>query len=399
MTRVFLRFSSLLLPLLTLVVTGCADETPDVEQEPLQGAYAFDELPGTIPMPETPEDRPVMESRVKLGRYLFYDNRLSGNQTQSCSSCHAQEKAFTDGRKVGLGSTEEEHVRNPMSLTNVAYNNTYGWVSPSVTSLEDQAGIPLFGESPVELGLAHMDQDVVLERFRKEPLYQELFADAYPDFPREDRITMNHIISAIADFERTLLSFDSPYDRYVYGGDADALNDSEKRGMELFFSERLECFHCHGGFNFSDAVSHEGLAFVTQPFHNTGLYNVDFEGGFPARDRGLFDLTGNPDDMGRFKAPTLRNIEVTAPYFHDGSAATLEDVIAHYERGGRAIVEGEDLGDGAKNPHKSELIQGFILTESERTDLLAFLKSLTDETFLTDPRHAKPDDLPAITQD
>ena len=394
----FLTTLALLL-LLLLLVPACGQDvdpsTSPADHDNTEPHPAIARLPDDIPPPR--HARALTPARTELGRYLFYDTRLSGNQTQSCASCHKQELAFSDGRATGLGSTEEAHVRNAMSLTNVAYNHSFGWASHSVTSLEDQAAIPMYGEAPVELGLTHIAPEALLDRFRQVPRYQELFAAAYPDLPPDDRITVEHIIASIADFERTLLSFDSPYDRHVYHGQPDALTDSEKRGMELFFSERLECFHCHGGFNFSDAVDHEGLAFVTLPFHNTGLYNIDAMGAYPSRDRGIYDLTGKPEDMGRFRAPTLRNIAVTAPYFHDGSAATLEDVIAHYERGGRAITQGEDLGDGSRNPLKSELIQGFILTDEERVDLIAFLHALTDRRFLTAPELARPADLPEAT--
>lgn len=387
----------LLLSITLLASCGPEPQTPseDGDEPPLSTRHpALEALPKEIPAPRL--TRPLTTARTELGRYLFHDARLSGNQTQSCASCHKQELAFSDGRTSGLGSTGEPHVRNVMSLTNVAYNHTFGWASHSVTSLEDQATIPMYGESPIELGLGTLEPEALLDRFRGEPRYQELFADAYPDLPPPQRITTAHVIEALADFERTLLSFDSPYDRHVYHGEEEALTASQKRGMDLFFSERLECFHCHGGFNFSDAVDHEGLAFTTNPFHNTGLYNIDGMGGYPTRDRGIYDLTGAQEDMGRFRAPTLRNIAVTAPYFHDGSAATLEEVVAHYERGGRAIIEGADFGDGSKNPNKSELIQGFILTDEERTDLIAFLHALTDTHFLTTPDLAAPADLPPV---
>ena len=331
----------------------------------------------------------MTRAKVELGRHLFYDERLSGNQTQSCASCHLQDKAFTDGRATALGSTGEAHFRNSMSLTNAAYNSTLGWAGPATPTLERQMPIPMFGEEPVELGLSVMTEAELLARFEDDEGYQELFARAFPE--ADDPITLDHLIDAVACFERAMLSFDSPFDRYTYGGDAEAMSESALRGMQLFFSERLECFHCHGGFTFSDSIDHDGLAFQDRPFHNTGLYNVDGQGAYPDKDRGLYDITGEPEDMGRFKAPTLRNIAVTAPYFHDGSAATLEEVIAHYERGGRAVVSGPYIGDGSQNPHKSELIVGFVLEDQEREDLIAFLESLTDESFLNDPSLSDPE--------
>ena len=160
--------------------------------------------------------------------------------------------------------------------------------------------------------------------------------------------------------------------------------------MDLFFSERLECFHCHGGFNFTDSTTHAGSDVDRVGYHNTGLYNLNEVGAYPDDNTGLFDMTGEPRDMGRFKAPSLRNIAVTAPYMHDGSVATLEDVIANYERGGRLIEDGEQAGDGRLSPFKSEFVTGFEISAGERADLLAFLESLTDDSVLTDPRLSNP---------
>lgn len=331
----------------------------------------------------------MSQAKVELGRRLFYDKRLSGNQTQSCASCHKQELAFTDGRATALGSTDEAHFRSAMALVNIAYSATLGWSGPSVLTLERQIPIPMFGEFPVELGLHTLEPEALLERFKQDGQYVELFAQAFPE-ASDDPITLDHIIKAIAAFERTLLSFNSAYDRFTFDHDKQALSESAQRGMTLFFSERLECFHCHGGFNFSDAVDHDGLAFPSQTFHNTGLYNIDGMGSYPEIDTGVMLSTGNLDDMGRFKAPTLRNIAVTAPYFHDGSAQTLTEVLAHYERGGRALTSPPYPGDGRNSPYKSELITGFILTDQERADLIAFLESLTDEQFLMDPRFSDP---------
>jgi cytochrome c peroxidase len=160
--------------------------------------------------------------------------------------------------------------------------------------------------------------------------------------------------------------------------------------MTLFYSENLECHHCHGGFNFSEATIHAGSVFDSALFHNTGLYNLDGEGAYPANNTGIFEITGDPADMGRFRAPTLRNIAVTGPYMHDGSMDTLEAVLDHYAAGGRLIEDGPNAGDGRASPLKSGLVAGFSLTEDERADLVAFLESLTDETFLTDPALSDP---------
>src|SRR5690606_2793154 len=158
--------------------------------------------------------------------------------------------------------------------------------------------------------------------------YPGMFAAAFP--ADAEPITIANVVRALACFERSIISARSPYDRWRYGGDDEALSESAKRGMALFFSERLECSHCHGGFNFTDSVAHDGQPLPESGFHNNGLYNVDGRGGYPETNRGLYDHTGQARDMGRFRAPTLRNIELTAPYMHDGSLATLDDVLDHY---------------------------------------------------------------------
>lgn len=344
-------------------------------------------LPPGVPRPRVPADNPMSREKVELGRHLFYDTRLSGNETQACASCHFEDKAFTDGRATSLGSTGDSTPRGSMSLVNVGYLTTLTWASPVLVALEDQALVPMFGEDPVELGLAGKE-DLLLERLRAEPKYAPLFAAAFPN--ESEPVSLASVVRAIASFERTILSFASPYDRYTYGGDPDALSESAKRGRDLFFSETLECFHCHGGFNFSDSVAHEGTAILETMFHNTGLYNIDGKGAYPEENTGLFAHTGVPSDMGRFRAPTLRNIAVTAPYMHDGSIATLDAVLDHYAAGGRTIAEGPNAGDGSQNPWKSEFVNGFTLSPEERADLIAFLESLTDPTLATNPKLANP---------
>jgi cytochrome c peroxidase len=173
-------------------------------------------------------------------------------------------------------------------------------------------------------------------------------------------------------------------------GNTDALSDAAKRGLGLFLSERLECFHCHGGFNFSDSLSHQATPFDEVAFHNTGLYNIDGQGSYPHPNQGIFSLTGDPLDMGRFKAPSLRNIALTAPYMHDGSIQTLREVVEHYAAGGRTITEGEYAGIGSDNPYKSEFVPGFIISEEEMADLLTFLETLTDDSFITNPAFSDP---------
>ncbi len=347
-------------------------------------------LPPGFPLPKVPADNPMSKEKVELGRHLFYDTRLSGNGTYACASCHVQEKAFTDGRARALGSTGQVHPRGAMSLTNVAYATNFAWANDVLASLEQQALVPMFGEAPVELGLAGGEQ-ALGDRLRAVPYYRDAFQRAFPD--DADAMAQEHLVSrvvyAISAFERTLLSGRSAYDRFTQG-DESAISDSAKRGRDLFFSETLECFHCHGNFNFSDSVTHAGTAITESMFHNTGLYNIDGKGAYPPDNRGLMDVSTLPSDMGRFKAPTLRNVAVTAPYMHDGSVATLEDALDHYAAGGRTITSGPYAGNGSKSPLKSEFLKGFIISPSQKADVVAFLESLTDEEFLHDPRFSNP---------
>jgi cytochrome c peroxidase len=340
----------------------------------------------SLPLPEVPVDNPMSDVKVELGRLLFYDERLSVNSTMSCATCHIQALAFTDGRARSIGATGQIHPRGAMTLVNVAYASRLTWANPLLDKLEDQALTPLFGDNPVEMGMAGRESAIV-DLLRSDERYVALLPNSFPQ--DEDPYSVINVVRSVAAFTRTIVSNNSAYDRFL-AGDEKALSDNARRGMELFFSERLECFHCHGGFNFTDSTTHANARIDRIGFHNTGLYNIDGEGAYPSDNTGLYDMTGARRDMGRFKAPTLRNIAVTAPYMHDGSAATLEEVIEHYARGGRLIEEGPFAGDGRRNPFKSEFIRGFVLSDSEREELMAFLDSLTDESLLTDSRWSNP---------
>jgi cytochrome c peroxidase len=312
--------------------------------------------------------------KVRLGRRFFYDTRFSGNGTFSCASCHQQNRAFTDGRARALGSTGGVHPRSAMSLTNVAYNSSYGWADARVRTLEEQMAVPMFNEHPIEMGIKG-NEAAIVARFASSQADAALFAEAFPG--DASPVSLDNAVKAIASFERTITSAGSPFDRYLYSDDRDALTPDAIRGMALFFSDRLRCGQCHSGFNLSGPTQHE--ADVAGPtFHNTGLYNVDGSGSYPSTDRGIFDVTHQPVDMGRFRAPTLRNIAVTAPYMHDGSVLTLEAAVAHYASG------------GVDSPFKSPRIRPFRITAAESHDLIAFLNALTDRAFLTDPALAKP---------
>ncbi|MEM7184790.1 MAG: MbnH family di-heme enzyme [Spirochaetota bacterium] len=372
-------------------------------------SYAWN-LPANIPAPSVPASNPMSAEKVRLGRFLFYEKKLSGNRTMSCSSCHLQSIAFTDGKSVGEGSTGEFHTRNSMSLTNVAYNPRQTWNNTLLFSLEQQGVLPVTGDNPVELGLSLPDTEI-RARLLEDSRYQPMFAAAFPGIA--EPITLENILKAVASFQRTLLSFDSQYDKYTRK--EASLTASEKRGLSLFNGEVAECFHCHGGFNFSDATTHEQTRVDQAFYHNNGLYNIN--GDFPSSNRGLIEVTGNVDDLGKFKAPTLRNIALTYPYMHDGSitcddsnnpektaGATVDScasdalakVIDHYQNGGNnSTCDKTDVAfpcrsDSPISTVDTTLIRKFSLTPGEKEDLVNFLKTLTDETFITNSELSDP---------
>lgn len=349
--------------------------------------YHWD-LPGWVPRPVVPADNPMSAAKVELGRHLFYDQRLSVDNSLSCAGCHQQDKAFTDGRVVSEGVTKEAGSRSAMSLANVAYLPVLTWANPNLTALEVQALVPLFGEHPVEMGMAGREKEL-FARLQADVRYRELFAKAFPAEARQGPqalYSLSTLTKALASFQRSLASFDSPYDRYQYGGQKDAISASAKRGEALFFGEKMECYHCHGGFTFTDNIRHQKLPLAERGFHNTGLYNEDGRGAYPSANPGIREFTGEADDEGKFRTPSLRNVALTAPYMHDGSIPTLEQVIrAHYAMAGRAAN-----GPHGANPLRSSLVEGFEVTAQEVQDLVAFLDSLTDTTFVHNPRHGNP---------
>jgi cytochrome c peroxidase len=349
--------------------------------------FVWDMVPEGLPKPFVPEENPMTYTKVELGRYLFFDEQLSGNGTQSCGSCHEQELAFADGIALPIGSTGEVVPRNSLGLMNVAYHTTFTWMNPEFHDLRTQIQVPLFGEFPVELGVSGNDEEVLM-RFSIDPDYIARFAAAFPD--EDDPITFGNIAKALASFVRSMVSFDSPYDRHSYKGDTTAMSESALRGQELFFEERIDCHHCHGNFHFSLNVRHENTVFIETGFANNGLYNVGNNGSYPAPSEGLVAITERIQDRGKMRTSSLRNVAITGPYMHDGSIETLEEVLDMYERGGRFVTSGPNVGDGRDNPFKSEFVHGFVLTEQERADVLAFLESLTDETFLVDPKFSNP---------
>jgi cytochrome c peroxidase len=342
------------------------------------GAAADDyqwKLPPGLRPPLVPADNPMTAEKVALGERLFSDGRLSLTGSYSCASCHVPALAFTDGRKTAVGATGQLHARNTPSLVNVAYAVTFGWADPSVTSLEAQHRVPMFNHMPVELGLdqvlpprlKELDADSALASMR---------ATAFPDAP--PGFTLDEVVQSIASYVRTLISADSAFDRYFYWGD-DSLTPEARRGMRLFFSDRTSCSLCHASFNLSGPVAEQGIPLPPPVFHNTGLYNVGGTGAYP--DPGLAAHTGRDDDIGAFRAPSLRNVAITAPYMHDGSITTLADVIEFYDAGGRNVKNGPYAGDGRLNPHKRAQIHTLNLTDAEKRELVAFLESLTDARY------------------
>lgn len=290
-----------------------------------------------------PPDNLLTEERAQLGKRLFFDPRLSRSGDISCASCHDQKHAFADPRAVSVGVDGRTGRRNASALVNLAWGLTFFW-DGRARSLEDQAGQPI--ENPLEMDLPLTS---AVERVRSAPSYVQQFRVAYGTDPSEETLR-----KALASFVRTLVSGASPYDRFL-AGDTDALDPAARHGEVLFFNE-AGCFHCHP----AGALTNEG-------FFNNGSY---VDGG----DIGRKDVTGRSGDLGKFKVPGLRNVAVTAPYMHDGSMATLEEVIEHYDRGGR--------GHDSTDPQ----IEPLGLSPEDKQDLAAFLRALTDDAFLVDAR-------------
>jgi cytochrome c peroxidase len=336
----------------------------------LTGSYDWP-LPDWMPPPPVPADNPMSAEKVDLGRHLFYDARLSRDGTVACASCHVQALAFTDGQQVTVGINGTVGAKNAPSLANVGYMPVLTWANPHMDSLEFQALIPMFGENPDEMGSVGQEAEI-FARLVADPYYASAFPAAFPERPAPDLFT---ITRALAAFQRSLISVSSPYDRFKRMGDESALTDAAKRGEQLFFDHRFECYHCHSGVHFTDTLQTALMPQAEVGYHNTGLY-----ADYPAAVPGLIEITGRPEDAGRFRTPSLRNVAVTAPYMHDGSIPDLRAVIAHYANAGRA----------PDHPMKDGMIQGFTASDAEIADLIAFLESLTDEGFLTDPRLSDP---------
>ena len=395
---------SLILVFIIVTSLGACREKKSVKPD-----YQWQTIKG-FPKPAVPNNNAMTDAKVALGRVIFYDENLSANQRQSCASCHQQAFAFGENIKRSIGSTGQHHRRNSPVLVNIAYNKTLTWAHDGLTTLERQILLPMFAESPIELGITGHEEEI-LARFKTDKyisLFHQAFAGSSNKPFTKQEVSYDLIVKALSSFVRSLISLQSPFDQYAYANDDDAISASALRGMTLFFSERLECHHCHGGFNFTQSTSHEKQLIDRRPFHNTGLYNINLasintdnfssgsinsknsKGGYPSDDTGLAEISLQPKDDGRFRAPTLRNIAVSAPYMHDGSIDSLTKVLDFYAAGGRNITTGENKGDGRLNPLKSVFIKGFKMNAQDKLDLIAFLNTLTDPSFLTNPEFAKP---------
>lgn len=369
-----------------LIATACGDAPSGATE-----SWTWS-LPGGFPVPRVPADNPMTEAKVELGRMLFYDLRLSRDVSMSCASCHQPQYAFSNGPARAVGMTGQVHPRDVPSLANTAYSPRYTWAHPELRTLEAQARGPLFGEDTpiVEMGLAtEADRRAALERLRVDPRYSEAFVAAFPE--QRDPFQFDLVIKALASFQRTLMSGNSPWDRYRRG-ETGALSDAAWRGAQIFFGHQTPavCHHCHDGFKLSSQTAHRDQPFDEVGFFNVGLYDVDGTGSYPAGNQGLFEHTGDPGDRGRFRTPTLRNVAVTAPYMHDGSVATLEDVVDVYDRGGRLVASGPNAGDGRDSRLKDAAMRPLGLFDEEKADLVEFLKALTDRSFLDDPELQNP---------
>lgn len=324
--------------------------------------YKLD-VPDWLPTPIIPADNLLTVEGVMLGRMLFYDPILSSDSTMSCASCHNQQLAFTDGQATSVGVLGISGKRSSMSLVNLAFNpKGFFWDGRSAT-LEEQVLIPV--EDHIELNESWENVERKLQSHKTYPI---LFRKAF-GIDRKREISRDLVVKAIAQFERTLVSGYSKFDRIVWLNEG-WLSDAEERGRRLFFFEPSDvnhpgCSHCHFDPLYTD-----------NNFHNNGLDSVPNLESFA--DLGLGAVTKNRFDNGKFRVPTLRNIVLTAPYMHDGRFQTLEEVLEQYATGGHGVAN-EDVN----------IIQ-FPLSDRDKQDLIAFLKTLTDEDFINNPAHSNP---------
>ncbi|MBL0765215.1 cytochrome-c peroxidase [Marivirga atlantica] len=320
-----------------------------------------------------PEDNPITEEGFQLGRKLFYEPRLSKDNTMTCSFCHQQEKAFTDRRAVSIGVDGLPGKVSAMSLVNLMWSDNFTWNGKD-PSIEEQALEPI--QNPIEL---HQSLEAAIEKL-EQANYQDDFEAAFGD----PEITSEKIGKALAQFERALISANSKYDQYLRGEYQPTA--SERRGIELFYTHPIpgqlrggNCGDCHLGPRTSGAL--EGF----RGFHNNGIDSEE------TMDAGLYEVTGNPADSGKFKAPSLRNIAITPPYMHDGRFKSLEEVLDHYNTGiKRSPTLDILLKEGSNEIVNPNEPVDLGLTDQEKEDIIAFLHMLTDEDFVSNPRFSNP---------
>lgn len=291
--------------------------------------------------PNIPKDETLTKEKIALGRELYFDPRLSANGTVSCASCHNPTLAFTDGQSASVGIMGQIGRRSAPTIINRVFSKAQFW-DGRASSLEEQAKGPIV--NPIEMG--NKDYDEVVKRLRDTKGYRERFDKAFGT----EKFTIEQVAKTIASFERTVVSGNSPFDKFESGGDDKAISESAKRGLDIF-RDKGRCSACHAGFNFTD-----------EKFHNIGA-GMDK----PNPDLGRYDQTKKEEDKGAFKTPTLREIARTSPYLHDGSLKTLEEVVEFYNKG------------GIKNPNLDKEMKPLNLNEEEKRDLVEFLKTLNGE--------------------
>jgi len=316
--------------------------------------------PTNINLPSVPNNFPapniqdLFEEEVNLGRHLFYDPILSSDNTVSCASCHKQEYSFADNNPFSFGVNGAIGNRHTPTLINIAFQSSFDWDGKS-TSIAEQAVRPIFNE----LELHNNNWSEVIDRIIMSDLYMDLLCKAYGT----NQIDSSHILSALASFQQTLVSSNSRFDQWLNG--QVMFTPEEIDGFNIYSTERGDCFHCHPIGLFTDHI-----------FHNNGLDLAPF------LDLGRYNVTQNPLDEGSFKSPSLRNIEFSAPYMHDGRFATLEEVIDHYNFGG--------YDSPTVDPLMKYIGVGLLLTDQEKYNLKAFLLTLSDESFINNPNFSNP---------
>lgn len=378
------NFLILLLAATVVLLAQCRKEPSnscngcDLSGIPYNPAAYTIKKPAHFPQVSVPEDNPMTLEGVQLGRRLFYDPILSADSTMSCSSCHLPQGSFTDNKAVSSGIDGITGRRSAMSLLNVAYaNNGLFWDGRAFT-LEKQALLPV--EDPIEL---HHTWPNVVEQLKTHPVYPELFRKAFGVEHCCD-ITKELVAKAIAQFERILISSGtSRYDEYVLGN-LDALDDKELDGKLMFFDEGqdanlpdAQCFHCHGG-----------ITLTGNNYFNNGLDSVASLNDFTDRGRGA--ISGNSTDNGKFRAPTLRNIALTAPYMHDGRFPTLEAVLDHYNGNGKGVSNEDPIIRQIGFPLGGNVVTYSGLTPYQRQAIVKFLHTLTDTRFIDNPDIQNP---------